>query len=939
MASPITIQLDGDASGLRKTLASTEKRLSAFGTNAGKALKAVGIAAAGGIAVAGVGAAKLAFDLDSARAEVARATGATGDDLKALTDNLTDAFGQVPDSLETVAVVLGDVRTRFTGSNEDVEALTVSMLDFARVTGGDAAATAEGLGRAMQAWGVDAATADLDVLTRVTQDFGIAGDALASQMQSFGPVFANAGFSMDQTATIMGRLHGAGQDITRISPGINAFFRRMADAGREPIPALREVEAAIRGAETRSEALKIATDAFGAEGAQRLTTAIRSVGVSFGNLDGYIAGADGTLQQTTQATATFGDQLSELGNKIKTEVADKVLPVMDRIVSSILENWDAWSEAIGSVWNKVEALAAALRPLTNLLKNNLAPALTALSVVLGAVLVAKIHALTVAVAAKAAAWWAVAAAVIAANAPLYAIVAAIAALAAGLVWAYQNSETFRTVVHAAFDAVKRTVGEAVNVILGYIDHWLTALEKIAGAAAWLADKVGINMDGVVGAIGAARDFIADAQDGIADAFSSIGDAAEESAAAVKWSAEESAAAVKRSAEQQRREIELLQQRASRYAADQRQLARKAAIAAADITKWSADEQRTALESHYRGLDQLHNAHVAAQLRRRQNLHETVFRLDADAQRLQHIAARDGLSEAEKYLKELEFANVKTWTTVADAAKGGASKVADAVKGGASKVLSESERLSRGLLVTMVNACGTVTGFKQCVDGMVVEFDADMNRIADAAEELASGIAVPMVNACGTVTGFKQCVDGMVVEFDADMNRIVDSAEDMADRVGGLFAEAARQMSGSQWDARFAALGITDPGQQASYIAAARDPNSAINDPRGYWQRVRDRYTAKSIDTSRVDEILAGIPAMAGGGLVTRPTLALIGEAGPEAVVPLPSPRPGSCSCSAPVVHVNINGDFHGDEDRFAELVVDGLRTYVRRNGPLDLAVG
>jgi hypothetical protein len=31
---------------------------------------------------------------------------------------------------------------------------------------------------------------------------------------------------------------------------------------------------------------------------------------------------------------------------------------------------------------------------------------------------------------------------------------------------------------------------------------------------------------------------------------------------------------------------------------------------------------------------------------------------------------------------------------------------------------------------------------------------------------------------------------------------------------------------------------------------------------------------------------AGIPALADGGVVTEPTLALIGEAGPEAVVPL-----------------------------------------------------
>jgi hypothetical protein len=36
---------------------------------------------------------------------------------------------------------------------------------------------------------------------------------------------------------------------------------------------------------------------------------------------------------------------------------------------------------------------------------------------------------------------------------------------------------------------------------------------------------------------------------------------------------------------------------------------------------------------------------------------------------------------------------------------------------------------------------------------------------------------------------------------------------------------------------------------------------------------------------------APIPAMAGGGVVTQPTLALIGEAGPEAVVPLTQPMP------------------------------------------------
>jgi hypothetical protein len=41
--------------------------------------------------------------------------------------------------------------------------------------------------------------------------------------------------------------------------------------------------------------------------------------------------------------------------------------------------------------------------------------------------------------------------------------------------------------------------------------------------------------------------------------------------------------------------------------------------------------------------------------------------------------------------------------------------------------------------------------------------------------------------------------------------------------------------------------------------------------------------ATKIDTGN---LAASVPHMASGGIVTRPTFALIGEAGPEAVVPL-----------------------------------------------------
>jgi phage-related minor tail protein len=65
--------------------------------------------------------------------------------------------------------------------------------------------------------------------------------------------------------------------------------------------------------------------------------------------------------------------------------------------------------------------------------------------------------------------------------------------------------------------------------------------------------------------------------------------------------------------------------------------------------------------------------------------------------------------------------------------------------------------------------------------------------------------------------------------------------------------------------------------------------------------------------------------MANGGIVTSPTLALIGEAGPEAVVPLN--RAGGVGG----VTINVNG---GDP----QAVVDALRRFYRQNGPLPVGV-
>jgi hypothetical protein len=73
-----------------------------------------------------------------------------------------------------------------------------------------------------------------------------------------------------------------------------------------------------------------------------------------------------------------------------------------------------------------------------------------------------------------------------------------------------------------------------------------------------------------------------------------------------------------------------------------------------------------------------------------------------------------------------------------------------------------------------------------------------------------------------------------------------------------------------------------------------------------------------------------IPMLAQGGIVTSPTLALIGEgSGPEAVIPLN--RMGEFGMGGSNVTINVQG---GDP----QAVVDALRTYMFRNGSVPIRV-
>jgi TP901 family phage tail tape measure protein len=73
-----------------------------------------------------------------------------------------------------------------------------------------------------------------------------------------------------------------------------------------------------------------------------------------------------------------------------------------------------------------------------------------------------------------------------------------------------------------------------------------------------------------------------------------------------------------------------------------------------------------------------------------------------------------------------------------------------------------------------------------------------------------------------------------------------------------------------------------------------------------------------------------VPAMAKGGIVTGPTLALIGEAGPEAVVPLT----GNNMPMGATYNINVTAGMGADGAVIGREIVDAIKKYERASGPV-----
>jgi len=332
----IDVALSANAKEFKRQLDKAEKDVGKFSKGASKAfsgLKTAGIGIAVGLGAAFV---KAGLDFEAMENILIKGTGATGTALEDLKTQATDVLKTVPETAEVVAGAIADVNTFFGITGDHLEDTTGLFLDFARVTDMDVGDAIARVDAQMTQFNVPLEDTDelLGDLVRISQATGAPMDNLLGQMEKFGPIFATASFSGEETAAMFGMLETAGVDVTKLGPSLEKFFGDVAEAGGDPRQAFEDMVEQIANADTETQALALASEAFGTAGA-RMTSAIRDGGLELETFGGLLGDGVGLVGEQAAATETLSDKFAILKNDLMTRLGPAAAATMGAMVVAI----------------------------------------------------------------------------------------------------------------------------------------------------------------------------------------------------------------------------------------------------------------------------------------------------------------------------------------------------------------------------------------------------------------------------------------------------------------------------------------------------------------------------------------------------------------------------------------------------------------------------
>jgi phage-related minor tail protein len=242
------------------------------------ALVAGGVIAAGALA-AGKALYKIGDTFDGITDSIRVGTGATGKQLGALTDSAKRVGRQVPVEFEKIGPAIADINTRLGLTGRPLEKLTKQLLEAGRITG--KALDINKVTAAFSAYDIKGrqTSKTLDMFFRVSQATGVGMNELAASVGKNAPAMRQFGFSIDDSANLLGNLDKAGLDGNKTMSTLSRAMVGFAKEGRKPKQALFDTIGQIERftkAGDQAGAINVAAKVFGTRGAAQFVAAVKA---------------------------------------------------------------------------------------------------------------------------------------------------------------------------------------------------------------------------------------------------------------------------------------------------------------------------------------------------------------------------------------------------------------------------------------------------------------------------------------------------------------------------------------------------------------------------------------------------------------------------------------------------------------------------------------
>lgn len=342
-------------------------KIKGVGTNLSKYVTAP-IVALGGASMAAWN------EVDDALDTVTKKTGASGDALKEMQDQVRDIATSMPTTFEDAGVAVGEVNTRFGLTGDALQDLSEDFIKFAKINDTDVNNSIDTIQSAMAAFNTetDKASGVLDLFTAAGQQTGVPIESLAEAVKKNAVALQDMGLGLEDSVMFLAQLDKSGVDSTTVLAGLKKAFQNAAKQGKPMNEALSELQDNMKNASSDAEAAQYATELFGTRAGAAIAEYVRngqldfeSLGVSMEEYAGTVSNTYEETQDPIDELTTAMNQMKDLGYEIGEAAAPiivEALTVLKDVITDLKAKWDELTPAQQDMIIKFALVAAAVGP-------------------------------------------------------------------------------------------------------------------------------------------------------------------------------------------------------------------------------------------------------------------------------------------------------------------------------------------------------------------------------------------------------------------------------------------------------------------------------------------------------------------------------------------------------------------------------------------------